>query len=242
MIELLLRLPLLLALLPGVCWSTAVEPMDIVEPSIQIHDQDGTLMISVSYRVPVSPRIVWSVLTDFEHMAGFVPNLESSKVLKRSGQTLLVEQKGSVELGMLPIHYESTRQINVVAYQSIRSQTLSGDTRLESVTVLSPAAEGTLLSYRASAATELPVPNSVVSSYLDSMLKSQFMAMGREMIRRAQLQSDGGNSPQPAEQTEQRAVHQAADSRLAKATAKPAIVQGKASPKKIPIQTKKRPG
>lgn len=133
-------LPLLLALLPGISPGVAVETPALTEPAIEVNRQDGAVVLDIRYRVPVSSREAWAVLTDFENMPGFVPNLESSKVLRRSGSTLDVEQKGSIQVGMLPIHYESTRRIEIVPYRSIRSRTLSGDTRLESVMALRPPA------------------------------------------------------------------------------------------------------
>lgn len=239
MLKPLLRLPLLLALFAGPCWSAAVDTLGFSEPAIHIDSQGNTLVLNISYRVPVSPREAWAVLTDFENMPGFIPNLESSKVLQRNGRALQVEQKGSVRLGLLPIQYESIRQVDVVPYQSIRSHTLSGNTHLESVMVLTPAGEGTLLTYHATAVPDLPVPNSLVTSYLSSMLESQFKAMRVEMVRRAQLDSEANDdeSPQLAQQPEQAGVRQSA----AKAT-KPSIRQSRLAPRKARVQIKKRPG
>lgn len=225
--KLLLRLSLLLALLPGVCPSAALEPAGLPEPAIQVSEQDGQLVLDIRYRVPVSPREAWSVLTDFENMAGFIPNLESSKVLQRSDRTLKIEQKGSVSLGMLPVHYESTRQIELIPYQSIRSHTLSGNTRLESLMLLSPDGKGTLLSYHATAVSGLPVPGSLVSASVSNMLEGQFQAMGREMLRRAQAENAAETEmAQPPPQTAPRQVAK----------------RGPPASKKPAPQTKKRPG
>lgn len=237
MSKFLTRLSLLLALLPGLGWSAAIESLGMSEPAIQITDQNGTLLMDVTYRVPVSPREAWAVLTDFENMPGFVPNLESSRVLLRNGNMIQVEQKGNMRIGVLPIRYESTRQIETTPYQSIRSHTLSGDTRLDSMMALTPAGEGTLLSYHATAATDLPIPGSLVGSYLRSMLESQFKAMGDEMVRRAQTDnSDKGKGAalQVAQQPAQAITGQAAT--------KPALRQSRLTPKKIRTQAKKRPG
>lgn len=224
--KLLLCLPLLLALLPGISRGAVVESSDLSEPSIQVIDQGGTLVMNISHRVPVSPREAWAVLTDFENMPGFIPNLESSRILERTGRTLQVEQKGSIQLGILPIHYESIRQIEAIPYQSIRSRTLSGGTRLESLMVLTPAGKGTLLTYHATAVPDLPVSNDMIGSYLTGMLGSQFKAMGQEMLRRAQAGGVEKGTTQLAQQ--------------AASPGKP--VHKKASTTKARVQTKKRPG
>lgn len=230
MLKSLFRLPLLLALLPGLCWGVAIESLDLPEPAVQISNQDGTLVLNISYLVPVTPREAWAVLTDFEGMPAFIPNLESSKVLQQTGKTIEVEQKGSISLGMLPFHYESRRQVELVPYQTIRSHTLSGSTRLESVMVLTPAGNGTLLSYHATAVPDLPVPASLISSSMGEMLGSQFKAMSQEMLRRAQSDEARPDNTQIAQQP------------TPQAAGKPAIKQSKLAPKKPRSQTKKRPG
>lgn len=227
-LAIMFRLLLLLVLFPGLCWGAALVSQDLAQPSIQINDKNGTLVIDVSYRVPVSPRAAWAVLTDFENMPSFIPNLDSSRVLLRNGRTIQVEQKGNMQFGLLPLHYESTRQIETTPYQSIRSHTLSGDTRLESVMALSPARDGTLLSYHATAVSDLPVPSSLVSTYLSSMLESQFKAMSGEMIRRVHA---GGSDNQTAQTAN------------TQSNAQTATRQSRLAPKKIiHAQAKKRPG
>jgi len=60
-----LKLPVFLfALLPGIGWGVAIESADLPEPTVRVNNQDGTLVVNISYRVPVPPREAWAVLTD----------------------------------------------------------------------------------------------------------------------------------------------------------------------------------
>jgi ribosome-associated toxin RatA of RatAB toxin-antitoxin module len=244
MLKLLPRLSLLLALLPGIGWGVAIESLDLPDPTVKVSDQEGTLVLNISYRVPVSPREAWEVLTDFENMPHFIPNVESSTILQRTEKTMQVEQKGSISLGILPIHYESKRQIDIVPYHSIRSHTLSGNTRLESIMVLTPAGKGTLLSYHATAVPDLPIPNSLVSSYMSGMLENQFKAMGQEMVRRAQSgnHDDGNIDTQVAQQPGQPIAQQVVGQPVNQAATQQDVKQTSLTPKKPRTQTKKRPG
>jgi carbon monoxide dehydrogenase subunit G len=244
MLKLLSRLSLLVALLPGLTWGVAIDSPDLPDPTVRIGDQDGTLVLNISYRVPVSPREAWDVLTDFEHMPDFIPNLASSTVLQRTEKSIEVDQKGSISLGGLPIHYESKRRIEFVPYHSIRSHTLSGDIRLESIMVLTPAGKGTLLSYHATAVPDLPIPNSLVSSYMSGMLESQFKAMGQEMVRRAHSDNhiEDTNDAQVAQPQEQPVAQQVAGKPANTAAGKQSINQTSLGPKKPQTQAKKRPG
>lgn len=50
--------------------------------------------VTASGTVRASPAEVWKVLTDYESMPDYVPDLESSKVVSRSGNRVIVEQFG----------------------------------------------------------------------------------------------------------------------------------------------------
>ena len=180
------RFLLMLALL--LCGSRVVAlPNELAEPIVQVHSQEGTLVLDISYQVPVRPQQAWAVLMDFENMPAFIPNLEISRVLQHNGKHLEVEQKGSISLGPLTIPFESRREIAATPYQFIRSHSLSGSTRLESTLALIPSRSGgTQLAYHATAVPELPVPSSLIASYMSELLRNQFKAMGREMMRREQ--------------------------------------------------------
>lgn len=243
-IQSLLRRALLLALFPCLAWAAAGQSRELPEPSVRVNHQDGLLVLDISYQVPVSPREAWAVLTDFEHMAEFIPNLDSSKVLQRTGKLVEVEQKGSASIGLLPIHYESRRQVEFIPYQTIRSQTLSGNGRLESTMLLTPAGSGTLLTYHATAVPDLPVPVSLVSAYFNDMLEMQFKAMGQEMLRRAQAGNKGADEePPPILQLPvQQAAGQPPLQPAANLASSQVSTQNKLAPKKYRAQTKKRPG
>ncbi len=182
---------LLLALLPGMCSGGTAAAAEPPVPVVQVENRDGIVVLNLRYRVPVSPAEAWDVLTDFENMPAFIPNLDSSRVLLRNGSLIHLEQKGRLRIGMLPISYESTRQLETIPYQSIRAHSLPGNTRMESLMLLTRDEEGTLISYHVTAEPDLPVPTGLVSSYISGMLESQFKAMGREMMRRTQLRRLG---------------------------------------------------
>ena len=56
----------------------------------------------------------WQVMTDYDHMAKFVSNLDESKVMSRTGDTLTVFQKGTAKRGILTFAFENVRVPSVV--------------------------------------------------------------------------------------------------------------------------------
>src|SRR6266849_1482197 len=79
-----------------VCWSlcAAASDADLKEISVAVEVAGDLVTIDASLHIAASPKEVWEVLTDFDHMAEIVTNLQSSKVLSRSATTLVVAQQG----------------------------------------------------------------------------------------------------------------------------------------------------
>ena len=50
--------------------------------------------VTASGAVKASPEAVWKVLTDYEAMPEFVPDLEKTRVLSRTGNRVIIEQAG----------------------------------------------------------------------------------------------------------------------------------------------------
>src|SRR5574338_945913 len=94
--------------------------------------------VEVRFSVPATRAQVWEVLTDFEHMAGFVSNLEVSSVIAREGETLQVYQKGMARRGLLVFPFESVREVHLTPMNRIVSHLLRGSMKQqEGVTELS---------------------------------------------------------------------------------------------------------
>ena len=114
---------LLLAVLPVSAWSVNTD-QDIV-----VHVQKDGQHIAVDVDCPVdAPRsIVWEVLTDYDHMAQFISNLEYSAVEERVDNMLRVHQKGKASRGPLTLTFDNVREVELVPYREIRSRLISGD-------------------------------------------------------------------------------------------------------------------
>jgi ribosome-associated toxin RatA of RatAB toxin-antitoxin module len=67
------------------------------EVSVRRTDVDGEAVFEVgaSGIVAAAAPAVWKVLTDYERMPEFVPDMQSARVLERSGNRVVVEQLGT---------------------------------------------------------------------------------------------------------------------------------------------------
>ena len=85
-----LLLALLLAALPA-AWAQRVD--------VDSNGQGEAITIQASADVQADPRTVWDVITDYDHLARFIPFMRSSRVVQRDADRLIVEQAG--ELGIV---------------------------------------------------------------------------------------------------------------------------------------------
>src|SRR5260370_12178154 len=80
------------ALLAAQCLPCSAAPAH--EIAIEIAREGEFVSVRASAELKASPRIAWEVLTDYDHLAEFIPDVRSSRVLRRDPDGVLVEQKG----------------------------------------------------------------------------------------------------------------------------------------------------
>lgn len=60
---------------------------------VDVTEHDGIYNVSASFAVTEAPHVVIAVLTDFERIPHFMPDMEISKVVGRSAAGIVVEQQ-----------------------------------------------------------------------------------------------------------------------------------------------------
>lgn len=173
-----------LALLARSSGGQAAEPA-VRDQDVHVERANGGFVVDVVMHTPVQPAQAWLVLTDFEHMASFVPNLKSSRVLERGEGGLKVYQQGVARYGLFSASFESLREIRLTPYSEIRAHGLGGNfQRMESLMRLEPEGGGTRLSYHAEALPGFWFPPMIGPALVRHETAEQFSAMLDEMRRR----------------------------------------------------------
>lgn len=90
------RLAALLAL--AVCVAPCA-PAAAQAIGLETYRQGEAVNVYAEVRLDVDPKIAWDVLSDYDHLAEFVPDMSYSRVLSRDGNKVTIEQKG--EFGVL---------------------------------------------------------------------------------------------------------------------------------------------
>lgn len=164
-------------------WVGAAEP----EPNIQldvVEEGDG-YRIDARAKVSVPPAEAWGVLTDFDHMASFLPNLVQSKVTARNGNLLTVAQQGVAKVAGMSFPYETVRQVELKPFESVKTRLVSGNMKkMNTVTVVRSDGPGSHIHFSAEAVPDFWIPPMVGPALMRAHAESQFAALMGEIQRR----------------------------------------------------------
>ncbi len=141
-------------------------------------------------RIAVPPALAWEVMTDFDSMARWVPNLRSSRVLRREGSVVTIEQVGIAQFGPLSFDFTMERRLALEAPAGIVAvQTRGTLKRYQSTIRLQPDEGGTRLTYRVDIEPGLLVGAILSKEFVEHELREQFEAIAQEMLRREAARS-----------------------------------------------------
>lgn len=157
---------------------------------VTVDAREGSFFGQLRCVVHAPLAIVRAVLTDFEHMPAFVPNLEHSQILEHHGNVYRIRQRGTVHWGVFSQAFESERRVEWFPDGHLVSEGSSeAFRRVHSDMRLFGRAEETILEYRIEMTPAGWLPPFLGRSFMRHELAAQFTALGREMERRAQLQA-----------------------------------------------------
>ena len=143
------------------------------------------VVIDVSMLVAATPREAWDVLTDYDHMSKFLPNLQSSKILSKSPTRLEVAQKGGVTHGPISITFDVVRDVQLKPYSEIVSHVISGNLKkVDGTTRLAPEGDGTRITFHSESIPNIWVPPGIGPTLIENETRDQFGDMRAEIIKR----------------------------------------------------------
>lgn len=179
----LASLPCLALLFASRLWAAEPEAPIRVEVS---SEGDGYL-IQAQIHAPEPPQEVWAVLTDFDHMASFLPNLSQSRITAKNGSSLTVAQKGQAKLAGMAFPFETVRELELKPFESVKSRLISGNMKkMNTTTTLHPESGGTGIHFVAEAVPDFWIPSLIGPSLMRHQVESQFSAILVEIQRRRQ--------------------------------------------------------
>ena len=175
-----------LALFAAPLWAADGRTGWVADSDVDVDYRNGVYVANLSFRVPARTATVFDVLTDFEHMVQFVPNLTQSRIVEHIGRSYRIVQDGKATFGPFNVDFHSLRKIDVLPDGRLISDSLPGSSsRSHSEMKVQALADGwTKLDYQLELEPSAWIPSSLGVGFLRHELIEQFEAMAREMVRR----------------------------------------------------------
>ncbi len=147
----------------------------------------GTRRLAVRLRLALDPQWLWAVLTDYDSLSRFIPNLQSSRLLWRRANVVGLEQEGAQTfMGMrfkarvqleLTEHLEERRLSFVMAKGDFR--------RFEGTWQIGAEAGATTLLYELTVQGCVGMPIGLIEQRLREDLAANLRAVQQEAQRRS---------------------------------------------------------
>lgn len=166
-------------------WLPGAHARSDAEVSVSVERKGDAVFVEASLVVPVDIQLAWQVMTDYERMPEFLPQLHTSRVVSRRGNRLRLEQEGRVFIGPIPWSFEYVRDVELTPPRQIRSVIVGGSLASgEVITDLSSEGGGTHIQYRSEAVPGVWVPLGISEAVIRGQVREQLEQMRVEMVRR----------------------------------------------------------
>lgn len=139
--------------------------------------------ITASGTVAATQALAWQVLTDYDHLADFVPDLKSARVVNRDGARVIVDQHGAARFLFFSHDIHLRVQIHEQAPDRIDVSLIDGDMKVYRCRweLVSLNGGGTRVLYQATIEPKFLVPpivgTSLVRKDIAAMLTAVFLRM-----------------------------------------------------------------
>ena len=154
--------------------------------SIDVAYEGDTYILNAVMFAPVPQAVAWDVLTDFDHMARWVPNVAESKAIARDGDSVTVQQHGVAKFGAASFPYTTERRIDLKPQGGIKTTQLKGSfRRVESTLQIEPDGKGTRINYHLEMVPSGLASTVMSKKFVEHEVTEQFTAIIGEMTRRA---------------------------------------------------------
>ena len=149
--------------------------------------EQGARRLAVLLRLPLDPQWIWAVLTDYNNLNRYIPNLSSSRQLWRRGNRVGLEQVGSQQFCGLSFSARVELELEEDPERGeLRFSMLSGDfRRFEGLWRVDCDAMSTRLLYSLTVQGKPGMPIGLIEQRLQQDLASNLRGVQQEASQRA---------------------------------------------------------
>ena len=149
---------------------------------LEVTRHDDTFEVRAEAEIDADPVAAWGVLTDYDRLAQFIPGMQESKVVSRTGSTVIVDQRGDATLLFLTFPMRARLEIQEHPFESVVSNAISGNFKdLHGEYHLHAAGSGMLLFFNATFTPDFSFPPLLGTLIVRSAAQRRFAAMVAEI-------------------------------------------------------------
>jgi carbon monoxide dehydrogenase subunit G len=171
-------------------------PAEVADVSIRTARDGEFVTVSASAVMKVDQQVAWAVLSDYDHLAKFIPDMKSSRVVSRDGNRLRVEQKGDMGFFFYKEPVDMLLEVHEEPPTRITARGLEGNIKgLETRYELQPSGSGVKLVYTGRFVPDFSIPPLIGMPLMNRLIERRFRAMVDEIQRRDALARGASNQP-----------------------------------------------
>jgi ribosome-associated toxin RatA of RatAB toxin-antitoxin module len=171
---------ILLAFVGGTVTGATPEPI-----TVEARRDGDAVIVEARALINAELETAWDVLTDYDRYAEFIPDLKSSRVVARSGGTVIVEQKGQVGFFLFRFPMEVTLSVSEDPRRGITSHAIAGTFReMTGSYTLMRVGDELRLTYSGRMVPDFLLPPLIGTAAVRAAVKKQFGALVKQMQAR----------------------------------------------------------
>lgn len=157
----------------------------ISNPVTRLSVPPGQIHLETEVTVSHSPEEVWSVITDYDNLGSYMPNLQS-RTVRHDGSRLLVEQIASS--GLFPVlQFRLLLEFERENFQRLTFRRIEGNLKsFDGFWGVTHGPQGSRILYQLTAQHGYPLPGFLLSSAIRSDTEKIMPAIVAELNRREQ--------------------------------------------------------
>lgn len=157
--------------------------------SVEAARSGDAIKVSVRATVKAPLALIWSTLTDYDHLAQFIPSMKKSRLVERLGNVAVIEQSGYAHLWFFHFPIDVTVEVTEHPSFAIQVRLLKGNLkRLEGHYEIEKIGEDLyVLRWSGTIEPGIAVPSFLATDMMRKNISEQFLGMVNEIERRAAI-------------------------------------------------------
>ena len=159
------------------------------DPEVHIERHGDGYTISARLAVGVERATAWEVITDYDRLQEFVPDIDESHVVSGPGEPTRVRQSGAWNLLGYRVPVQVVAQVDEEPMHSVRFHSVSGNVRVENGEwSIADESGGVAITYRVRCTPDFWVPPVLGTMLIRRDVRYKLERVAQEMLRRNSAQ------------------------------------------------------